>query len=98
LFYFDPPYFITNGSYNDGKRGFNGWDADLETKLLKFITQLHYDGYRFMLSNIINHKNKTNHILKEWVETHGFNIFKLKSGVRKEVLITNYDIAKGKRK
>jgi len=98
LFYFDPPYFITNGSYNDGKRGFNGWDADLETKLLKYITTLHNNGYKFMLSNIINHKNKTNHILKEWIETHEFNIFKLESGVRREVLITNYDMVKGKRK
>lgn len=98
LFYFDPPYFITNGSYNDGKRGFNGWDADLETKLLKYITGLHNDGYKFMLSNIINHKNKTNHFLKEWIETHGFNIFELEFGVRKEVLVTNYDVVTGKRK
>jgi len=95
LFYFDPPYFITNGSYNDGKRGFNGWDADLETRLLKYITQLHFDGYRFMLSNIIYHKDKTNHILKEWIETHKFNIYELESGVRKEVLITNYDLNHG---
>jgi adenine-specific DNA-methyltransferase len=95
LFYFDPPYFITNGSYNDGKRGFNGWDADLETKLLKYITQLHYDGHKFMLSNIIYHKGKINHILKEWVETHKFNIHELHSGVRKEVLITNYNLNNG---
>jgi adenine-specific DNA-methyltransferase len=95
LFYFDPPYFITNGSYNDGKRGFNGWDADLETKLLEYITQLHHDGYRFMLSNIISHRGKTNHILKEWIDVHKFNVSELQSGIRKEVLITNYKLNYG---
>lgn len=98
LFYFDPPYFITNGSYNDGKRGFDDWNANWETKLLKYITSIHDDGYKFMLSNVINHKNKTNHILMEWIKTHEFNIFELKSGARKEILITNYNVAKGKRK
>lgn len=97
LFYFDPPYFITNASYNDGKRGFNGWDADLETKLLSYITLLHNNGYKFMLSNVIYHKNKTNHILKEWIETHSFNVHELSSGVRREVLITNYERIKGRR-
>jgi len=97
LFYFDPPYFITNGSYNDGKRGFDGWNSDLETKLLKYITSLHNNGYKFMLSNIIHHKNKTNHILKDWIGTHKFNVFELKSGARKEVIIINYTVTNGKR-
>ena len=35
VFYFDPPYFITNATYNDGKRGFVGWNADEETKSAK---------------------------------------------------------------
>ena len=26
--YCDPPYLITTGTYNDGKRGFTGWDTD----------------------------------------------------------------------
>ena len=33
VFYFDPPYFITSATYNDGKRGFIGWNADEETNL-----------------------------------------------------------------
>lgn len=98
LFYFDPPYFITNATYNDGKRGFKGWNSDLETKLLKYITKLHIDGYKFMLSNIIEHKGKENHILKEWIETHNFNVYTLKSNSRKEILITNYDTTNGTRK
>ena len=83
LFYFDPPYFITNATYNDGKRGFNGWDADLETELLEYIQLIHNNGFKFILSNIIYHKNKVNHLLLEWVETHNFNIIKLEHSTRK---------------
>lgn len=53
VFYFDPPYFITNATYNDGKRGFVGWNADEETKLLEYITFLHENGFKFILSNVI---------------------------------------------
>ena len=34
--YLDPPYMLTNGSYNDGKRGFKGWDVSQEAALLNF--------------------------------------------------------------
>jgi adenine-specific DNA-methyltransferase len=47
LFYFDPPYFITNATYNDGKRGFKGWDA-IRNKVVRYITDLHSKGYRFL--------------------------------------------------
>ncbi|MFA6194768.1 MAG: DNA adenine methylase [Patescibacteria group bacterium] len=97
LFYFDPPYFITNATYNDGKRGFNGWNADSEAKLLKHLTALHDSGRRFILSNIIYHKNKTNHLLLEWIESHNFNIIELDHSIRKEVIITNYNLIGGKR-
>lgn len=97
LFYFDPPYFITNATYNDGKRGFNGWDADLETILLGFLTTLNESGYKFMLSNVIYHKGKTNHLLLEWADSNGFKISELSHSVRKEVLITNYELDGGKR-
>ncbi|MDD6639719.1 MAG: hypothetical protein PUE66_01785 [Erysipelotrichaceae bacterium] len=30
LVYIDPPYLITLGSYNDGKRGVNGWGDNEE--------------------------------------------------------------------
>ena len=33
--YCDPPYLITTASYNDGKRGFKGWNEELELNLLK---------------------------------------------------------------
>jgi adenine-specific DNA-methyltransferase len=95
LFYFDPPYFITNATYNDGKRGFIGWDADEETKLLEFMDTINKNGYKFILSNVIYHGDKVNHLLEEWVKTNNFYIKEI-NGVgsknrRNEVLIFNYD-------
>ncbi len=95
VFYFDPPYFITNATYNDGKRGFIGWNAEEEARLLDYITELHLHGYRFILSNVLDHKNKKNNILYEWIQTHQFQVKHIgKVGtkmVREEVVITNYD-------
>lgn len=95
VFYFDPPYFITNATYNDGKRGFIGWNADEETKLLEYITFLHENGFKFILSNVIYHNENTNYILAEWVNTHKFNVVNIDNvgakNTRDEVIITNYD-------
>lgn len=95
VFYFDPPYFITNATYNDGKRGFIGWNADEETKLLEYITFLHEKGFKFILSNVIYHNDNTNYILAEWVNTHKFNVVNINNvgakNTRDEVIITNYD-------
>ena len=96
VFYFDPPYFITNAEYNDGKRGLEGWTAKDENELLLFLSKLDEAGYKFMLSNVIKHKGKTNHLLIEWVNQHDFNLINMgKTGIkypREEVLITNYKI------
>ena len=95
VFYFDPPYFITSATYNDGKRGFVGWDADEETKLLDFIADLNLRGFKFVLSNVIYHNDETNHLLVEWIRTHNFNVKNVDNvgskNSRDEVLITNYD-------
>ena len=95
IFYFDPPYFITSATYNDGKRGFIGWDSDEETKLLDFITSLHLKGYKFVLSNVIYHNELTNNILADWINTHKFFIKNIDNvgskNSRDEVLITNFD-------
>lgn len=95
VFYFNPPYFITNATYNDGKRGFVGWNADEETKLLEYITFLHENGFKFILSNVIYHNENTNYILAEWINTHKFNVVNIDNvgakNTRDEVIITNYD-------
>ncbi|MCA6071792.1 MAG: Dam family site-specific DNA-(adenine-N6)-methyltransferase [Endomicrobium sp.] len=65
--YCDPPYLITTGTYNDGKRGFTGWSEREETSLLKKLDELNSKGIRFALSNVIQHKGKTNTMLENWI-------------------------------
>lgn len=95
VFYFDPPYFITSATYNDGKRGFVGWNADEETKLLDYITALHNAGYRFALSNVLYHNDSANYLLIDWIKTHNFLVKSIDNvgskNSRDEVIITNFD-------
>ncbi|UXN08163.1 DNA adenine methylase [Bartonella sp. HY761] len=104
LVYCDPPYLITTGTYNDGKRGFSGWNEIQEVKLLCLLSNLGKKGIRFALSNVIEHKGKSNDILKKWLFSEGYNMYELNYGYKnssyntkdpnkegsKEVLITNY--------
>jgi DNA adenine methylase len=102
LVYCDPPYLITTGSYNDGKRGFKGWGHTEEGCLLDLLDSLSERGVRFALSNVVEHKGKENNLLKDWVGDKGYNLYPLNfdyknssyqgitKGETKEVLITNY--------
>ncbi len=65
--YCDPPYLITTGTYNDGKRGFKGWTEKEELKLLETLDKLDKQKIKFALSNVLEHKGKSNSILKEWL-------------------------------
>lgn len=65
--YCDPPYLITTGTYNDGKRGFKGWTENEEKQLLKILDNLDRQDIKFALSNVLEHKGKSNDILKSWV-------------------------------
>ena len=91
--YCDPPYLITLGSYNDGKRGFNGWNEQDEKRLLAFLNEVNKLGAKFMLSNVLIHRNKENLILRKWIQDNGYKIIenndKIKK-IRKEVIIINY--------
>jgi site-specific DNA-adenine methylase len=93
--YCDPPYFITLGSYNDGKRGFEGWTQMHETKLYQFLDELDMHGVKFMLSNVLTHKGKTNTILQNWLKSNNYKMFLYEGvsrGDRKEILVTNYEV------
>ncbi len=94
FFYVDPPYLITLGSYNDGKRGFNGWNKKEEERLLNFLSKLDRDGHRFMLSNMLNYRGKQNNILLKWIKDNNYKVIKVTtSGMRRqrdEVLVVNY--------
>lgn len=93
--YLDPPYLITLGSYNDGKRGFNGWNEVEEKRLLNFLSELNKKGVRFMLSNVLEHKDKENKLLKDFIkENDNFKVIyypEKTRGNRKEVIILNYN-------
>ena len=101
--YADPPYLITCGSYNDGKRGFKGWCADDDKKLFTILDELNYRGVRFALSNVAEHKGLKNEAMLKWQDYNGYKIHHVsfdynncnyhsnnKRNKTDEVLITNY--------
>ena len=102
--YCDPPYLITNGSYNDGKRGFTGWGKNEEILLLSILDNLTEQGVKFALSNVLEHKGASNNILIDWANDNNYNIYHLckdysnssyqlknrNKSITDEVLITNY--------
>lgn len=102
--YADPPYLITRGTYNDGKRGFTGWGETEEKALLRILDTLEEKGVKFALSNVLTHKGQTNDLLREWIATKPYTVHPLHKsytnsnyqtannhkGETQEVLITNY--------
>ena len=101
FFYFDPPYLITTGNYNDGNRGFQNWTEAQELELLKLMDTLTSHGIKYALSNVLEHKGTCNNILKDYISKTPVNVHYLnsnynnasynnKKGDSIEVLITNY--------
>lgn len=97
--YCDPPYLLGTASYNENK----GWTERDEKDLLDYLLDLDKKGIKFALSNLIEHKGKTNILLKNWAENNNFKIkyvksnytnsnyhIKDKNSLSKEVLIINY--------
>lgn len=92
--YFDPPYMLTNGSYNDGKRGFNGWNTEMENRLLGFVDKLNSKNKSFMISYVLEHKGKFNKQLYDWISKGRYKIINIKpilANNRKEILIINFE-------
>src|SRR5690554_4686366 len=104
--YCDPPYLITTGTYNDGKRGFKGWTEKEEEELLNLLDDLNGKNIKFALSNVLEHKGKSNKILKTWINNnpnykinfidYNYSNSNYQTIVRDknasiEVLITNYE-------
>lgn len=98
--YCDPPYLISTGTYNDGKRGFKDWREQEELKLYEYLDRAHARGIRFAVSNVIEHKGKINQNLYEWSKKYrvihldgdysnaSYNTSRDGS---KEVLVVNYE-------
>ena len=70
LVYCDPPYLISNGSYNDGRRGFKDWTPVEDRQLLGLLDDLDRAGIRFALSNVLTHKGLRNEELIRWSQRY----------------------------
>ena len=94
--YCDPPYLNSCGAYNDGKRGFNGWDEFQEKELLEFLSRIHKKGVKFMLSNMMTRNSLENKHLKQWIKENDYRVIKndkltLRNRQdRQEIIIVNY--------
>lgn len=102
LVYCDPPYLISTGSYNDGKRGFKDWTEVEEKQLLGLLDELNSRGVKFALSNVLYHKGLSNDLLIEWSKKYNVHYidksyvncsyhFKEKDAKTVEVVITNFE-------
>lgn len=100
--YCDPPYIISTGAYNDGKRGFKDWTPEEDSALLELLDELNNSGIMFAFSNVFAHKGQTNDDLIRWSKRYNVTYidktysncsyhFKDRGTKTVEVLITNYE-------
>ena len=96
--YADPPYLITNASYNEN----GGWSEQDEKELYSYLDNANKNSVKFALSNVIIHKGKENKILKQWASKYNLYVLdynynnsnyhsKAKLSDTVEVLVTNYE-------
>lgn len=101
LIYFDSPYLISCGNYNDGKRGFKGWSEQDDIDLMCLCDNLDKQGTRFAWSNVLKHKGLVNEKLIKWSQKYHIHYLNItydncnyqtnnKNYKTMEVLITNY--------
>jgi len=96
--YCDPPYLITTANYNEN----GGWHEIKEYELLNYLDNANNNNIKFALSNVLEHKGKSNDILKEWSKKYtihnlsfsysnsNYNTKNRDKNSTQEVLITNY--------
>lgn len=96
--YLDPPYLISTASYNEN----GAWSLRDEEDLLSNLDRLSAKGVKFALSNVLEHKGRSNALLKKW--SAKYNVYylnyhynnsnyqsKADSNRTVEVLVTNYN-------
>jgi DNA adenine methylase Dam len=62
--YFDPPYLITDATYNTT----SSWDNKQELKLIDLLINLNNKGCNFSLSNVLSKVGKKNNILESFIQ------------------------------
>ena len=93
--YLDPPYLVTEATYN------TGWNEETEKDLLSLCDRLNEKGIKFAISNVLEHNGSKNEILINWSKKYNVhylnydysncNYHKKDNGHKSiEVLITNY--------
>lgn len=97
--YADPPYSLSVGSYNDGKRGFEGWSLQDDIDLMYMLDLVDCNGGKFALSDVLEHKGEKHKEMIEWSKKYSVHEIKCsyansnyqaKASKTREVLITNY--------
>ncbi len=99
--YFDPPYLISTGTYNDGNRGFKDWSRTEEVALFDILDELNSRHVPFALSNVMYNKGLSNSLLIDWAKSYNVHFidntftncsyhYKDRSTKTVEVLVTNY--------
>lgn len=98
--YVDPPYYITVGAYE--RDYFCKWSEEYENKLLALLDDLSTKGYKWAFSNVLEHKGKSNDLLKRWASKYTIHYLNMdykncnyhtkdkSANSSIEVLITNY--------
>lgn len=94
--YLDPPYMLTCGSYNDGKRGFGGWTRAHESALFSYMDALDAKGVMFLFSYVEGSGKGENKNLAQWLSQCHYKVVHVDSaqgryGRRKEILVKNYE-------
>ena len=91
--YADPPYLITDATYN------KGWNIAEENKLYQLLDGLNDRDIKFGLSDVLTHKGKENKTLIEWSKKYNIHhlnysyensSYNTKKAPSDEVFITNY--------
>ena len=77
--YCDPPYLLSTASYNDGQRGYGGWNIKEEKQLYKYLTKLNENNILFGLSNILRKNNTTNNYLNDFINENNLVVHEIKS-------------------
>ncbi len=70
IFYFDPPYLITQAPYN------MHWDEKDEEELLNLLDQLNQKNKKFVLSNVLKSNGKENKRLIKWSKKYNLILVK----------------------
>lgn len=68
IYYFDPPYLITNATYN------NMWSTEDENRLINLLEEMIKKKQKWFLSNLLVSKEKVNNILLNFLQKYSKHI------------------------